>query len=310
MNERRFRHGAGVLPEPAPELALAHGLFSAQQAVAVGYSHTDITRMVRRGRWVRVSRGVLMTEGHAMTPDDELLFAQLQAGPSAVLVQRSAAGVFGWDLLTEAERPEIALPDRPRRTRSLIVRTVLAPADVMVVGLLRLTTPERTVLDLAARLPLTEAVVAVDSAFRSGLITPERAERGWRGRPRANGRAAARRTLDLASPLSGSVPETEMRLLISASGLPLPICQFEIWVGGELVARVDFAWVKQRLVLEVDGFAYHSDRSAFQHDRTRQNALIRAGWRVLRFTVDDIRLRPDEVVAQVRQALGEETPHE
>lgn len=292
-----------VLPEPDPELAVAHGLFSSQQAVAAGHSHADITRQVRRGRWVRVRRGVLMAVGHEMSDSDAVLLALLEAGPSAVLMRRSAARLFDWDLLTDPARAELALPDRPRRSRSLVFRTVLSPDDVVVVGLLRVTTPERTVLDLAALLPLREALVAVDGALRAG-VSADAVEAAWRAWPPCRRRTQARRVLDLASPLSGGVPETEMRLLLTQSQLPMPVCQFEVRVGGELIGRVDFAWVEQRLVLEVDGFAHHSDRSAFQRDRTRQNALIRAGWRVLRFTVEDVRLRPDEVVAEIRQALG------
>jgi hypothetical protein len=292
-----------VLPQPDPEIAVAHGLFSARQAVDAGYSHTDITRQVRRGRWVRVRRGVLMAVGHDMSGEDEVLLALLDAGPSAVLIRRSAARVYGWDLLVDPGRPELALHDRPRRSLGLVFRTVLPPDDVIVVGLLRVTTPERTVLDLAALLPATEAVVAVDAAYRAGVPT-EAVEAAWRSWPPCRRRAEARRTLELANPLSGSVPETEMRLLVVRSGLPMPVSQFEVWVDGELIGRVDFAWVEQRLVLEVDGFAYHHDRVAFQRDRTRQNALIRAGWRVLRFTVDDVRLRPDEVLAEIREALA------
>jgi very-short-patch-repair endonuclease len=70
------------------------------------------------------------------------------------------------------------------------------------------------------------------------------------------------------------------------------------------VARADFGWPEALLIAEIDGFGPHSSRSVFQRDRTRQNALVNAGWLVLRFTVDDIRLRPEMVVDVIRKALA------
>jgi very-short-patch-repair endonuclease len=57
------------------------------------------------------------------------------------------------------------------------------------------------------------------------------------------------------------------------------------------------------VLLEIDGREFHIGREPFQRDRTKQNALIRAGWWVLRFTVEDIRLRPAYVIAEIRHAL-------
>lgn len=58
-----------------------------------------------------------------------------------------------------------------------------------------------------------------------------------------------------------------------------------------------------RLIVEIDGFAFHSAGADFQRDRTRQNALVAAGWTVLRFTWADLTERPDHVVAVIRHAL-------
>ena len=66
---------------------------------------------------------------------------------------------------------------------------------------------------------------------------------------------------------------------------------------------LDFAWPAQRLIVEIDGREWHTGRDAFQRDRRRQNALIDAGWRVIRFTVDDVRLFPDYVIAEILWAL-------
>ena len=67
---------------------------------------------------------------------------------------------------------------------------------------------------------------------------------------------------------------------------------------------MDFCWVAERLVVEADGFAFHSDRAAYRKDRERMNALERLGWRVLRFTWEDVVRRPEYVVAAVGAVLA------
>ncbi len=293
-----------VLPEPPPELAVEHGLFSVRQALAAGSSRADITRNIRRQRWVRVEPGILMATGHQQAPLDPLLLAALRAGPGAVVARRSAASAFGWDLLDVPAMPEIIVPRRCTRSAKDLIRSDLRPDEVTVHGLLLVTTPDRTVLDLARILPTLEAVVAVDSAYRSGEVTPASSEVTWRDRRSLRGHRQARRVLDLASPLSGSVPESEFRVRVALSGLPLPLCQFVVTVDGRFVARVDFAWPDLRLIVEIDGFAYHSSPTALQNDHERLRALTRAGWRVLPYTADDVRKRPEDILEEIRAEVG------
>lgn len=77
------------------------------------------------------------------------------------------------------------------------------------------------------------------------------------------------------------------------------------WVRGYPVDHylLDFAFVVRRIAIEVDGWAWHSDVARFRHDRQRQNALVLAGWTVLRFTWHDLTQRPATVIAEIRAAL-------
>ena len=110
---------------------------------------------------------------------------------------------------------------------------------------------------------------------------------------------------ELVDPLSGSVLETLLRVLLHLAGLPAPETQHEVHeADGSFVARVDFAWPGARLVVEADGFAFHSDRAAYRSDRRRVNALERLGWRVLRPSWEDVRHHPEEVVRTVRACLA------
>jgi very-short-patch-repair endonuclease len=80
------------------------------------------------------------------------------------------------------------------------------------------------------------------------------------------------------------------------------------WRVGYVVAghELDIAFPARRVAIEIDGWAWHSDAQRFRHDRQRQNALVLAGWTVLRFTWYDLVQRPTQVVAQIRDALADE----
>jgi very-short-patch-repair endonuclease len=75
-------------------------------------------------------------------------------------------------------------------------------------------------------------------------------------------------------------------------------------VGGRVLAVVDVLFAAQRLVIEVDGWRTHGTRAAFQRDRATQNALVGAGYLVLRFTWTDLTQRPEHVVRTIRDALA------
>ena len=62
--------------------------------------------------------------------------------------------------------------------------------------------------------------------------------------------------------------------------------------------------VRRLVAIEIDGWAFHSDADTFRKDRARQNAIVLAGWTVLRFTWHDLTVRPSEVVADIRAALA------
>jgi very-short-patch-repair endonuclease len=86
-------------------------------------------------------------------------------------------------------------------------------------------------------------------------------------------------------------------------GIPTPATQY----GTK--PRVDFIWHEQRLVVEVDGWEAHRTRVAFQQDRTTTNALQLQGLVVLRYTHDDVTLRPRLVAAQVLSAGNFSSTH-
>jgi hypothetical protein len=185
-----------------------------------------------------------------------------------------------------------------------LFRRDLSADEVVTLGAIRVTSPLRTAIDVAADARLVEAVVAVDSALRLRQMTPGELRGEARVREAMPQHRKVLRVVGLVDALSGSVPESVARVLFHSSGLPLPQTQYVICSdNGTFLARVDFAWPDVWLVVEIDGFAWHSSESAFQSDRDRQNELELVGWTVLRFTAKDVRDRPDKVTETVRRAL-------
>jgi hypothetical protein len=108
----------------------------------------------------------------------------------------------------------------------------------------------------------------------------------------------------LLDPKSGSVLESLFRVLVITAGIRPPSTQFTVVDHGQEVGRFDFAWIAERLIVEIDGYAFHSSRDQFRQDRRRMNELERLGWRVLRFTWEDVVGRPEHVIAVVRHCLS------
>ncbi len=123
----------------------------------------------------------------------------------------------------------------------------------------------------------------------------------WHAHLRNKGRygsPAARRLLQAAEDNAHSEAE---RLLIRM----LRAAKITGWKANYPVAgyRVDVGFPKQKVALEVDGFAFHSDSEDFHQDRKRQNAIALAGWQVLRFTWLDLIEYPDRVIAEIERAI-------
>lgn len=164
----------------------------------------------------------------------------------------------------------------------------------------RTTTLHRTLLDLCLLLPPVEALAAMDMAFLATL-TDKRGLRRYadaiKGHP---GVARLKSLADLAAPAESPM-ETRLRWLIIKAGLPTPEVQVELHDdAGRFVGRADLYYRAAHLVIEFDG---GNHRERLVSDDRRQNALVGAGYRVLRFTASEVYSRPESVVAQVRAMI-------
>ena len=143
---------------------------------------------------------------------------------------------------------------------------------------------------------------AIVSAVQQGLTTPERLRACLARLGHVPGRRALAVAIEDVGGGSRSWLEARFRRLLRDAGLPLPVQNHPLVVGGRRV-WLDACYVDERIAIEVDGRAYHLMSEDWEDDLDRQNAIVLDGWLVLRFTARDIRERPDAVIAALRRAL-------
>jgi hypothetical protein len=227
-----------------------------------------------------------------------------QLGAGAVLSHETAARLHGIALHDDDGTERVTVP-RARHGKGVpgwhVHRSDVPSTDTEGRQGLRCTGAARTLADLARVQDHDKAVCAIDAALRERVVAEE--DLLPLAAIRGRGARGVRAAVAAADPKSGSVLETLLRLVIAEAGLPTPVSQYQVADHGHEVARVDFCWPDERLVVEADGYAYHSNREHYRRDRRRTNELARLGWRVLRFTWEDVVGRPEHVVALIRACL-------
>lgn len=281
-------------PSTVPD-ALTRRPFTVDEARLAG-----ITLTALRGKaWRRIGAGLYCWAG--MEVDRwAVLNAWNRRLPGAVFSGATAAWMHGLDFDPVAPIDvTVDVSSGVRSRQGLIARRAeLAPADVIEVRGLRATSAHRTLLDLCGDRPDVEALVAIDMALHAGLTNVIDLWR-YATEPR-RGATRLRRLTRLAEPAESPM-ETRLRWLLLDNGLPRPQVQVEIRDdSGSFLARADLAYVSAGLIIEFDG---GNHRERLISDDRRQNLLISAGFRILRFTSADIKNNPAVVVAQVRAAL-------
>jgi very-short-patch-repair endonuclease len=270
-----------------------------EQLLAAGWTPRMIRRAVQAGRLRPLFRGVFAVGHLALAREGWWMAALLASGDQAALSHSTAAAL--WRLRPSAVLPvEVTVTtQRGRKQRNITVhRTRLEPHEVMCLDGLRLTTPARTIVDLAARLkgrPLREVVERAQDLNR---FHPEEIRALAPGRP---GSRPLIDLLDLIQPDADNARGHLERLFLSVvrkARLPRPEVNHPI--AGK---RRDFVWPAHRLVVEVDGYQYHSTREAMRNDRRRDRELIALGYRPARFTFEDVAFEADHVANELTTLL-------
>jgi very-short-patch-repair endonuclease len=180
--------------------------------------------------------------------------------------------------------------------------TELPPDQIATRGDLPLTTAARTICDLAATDPLRDVESALAEARIHRLATDRQINAVIQRAPTRPGASIIRKLLEQEddSGYTRSKAERLLRDLIAKANLERPLFNEPL-----LGYVVDALWPRQRLIVEVDGYAYHRHRAAFERDRARDQQLIAAGYRVIRITWIQLRDRPIETITAIVKALAQ-----
>jgi hypothetical protein len=290
-----------------------HGVISVKQLRDNGISPRQIRTRMARGEWARVVHGVYRIGASQATWEAQLQAHLLAAGSDAVASHRTAAVLHGLEGFHRAT-PEISIP-RHRSYRHPAVK-VHRSNDLHLVSFetrdgLQVTSPVRTLLDLAGVVPPSKVHRALEDALRRDLVS-------WTGVTRClvaharHGRPGIAPLRSIVDKHRDEVVATEsgfeflVSCLLQEAGLPPPVPQHPVELAGRAF-RVDLAYPADKLAIELDG-SVHREKPTFETDRPRQNALILAGWTVLRYTWGFYVRRSSTLVSEVRAAIGENSP--
>ncbi|WP_040509050.1 type IV toxin-antitoxin system AbiEi family antitoxin domain-containing protein [Gordonia soli] len=277
-------------------IARHDGVFSTSEASACEITSSALHRMVRSGLVTTAVRGVYRMSDRPVDARMRCRMSVLAAGSGAALVGGAAAWWHG--LVTVEPTTVRVIAPRGRHAAPIDGAQVwhrdVDPRDLTVIDGLRVTGLPLTVLDAAVDI----GVSVMDRALQRGSVTlmqldeTQRRNRGRRGSPRARAMVAA------MSEGARSVAERQATALLRSAGISgwrcnHPTCGYVI----------DITFPDLKVAVEIDGFAFHSDPVAFQHDRRRHNTLIANGWIVVHFTWQDVTQRPQQVLAHIRAAL-------
>lgn len=282
------------------------GVLTPRFLASAGITPRQAQRKVTNGEWLRVHPGVYRV---AATPPTfaAAATAALAALPNASLSHRSGGAVHCLDAAWEDELVELTTPVGTHHSLAgcRIHQRDLPSHHVTIRNGWRVTTVERTLIDLGAVVPSKRLRTVIEDALVARRTTFPRVESTFgelakRGRP---GIARVRRVLcDIdGSPPAESELERRFLALLRRNGLSQPLRQrvFE-WQDAEK-ARVDFWYPAHDLIVEVDGRGFHARTAAFERDRRRDQLALMAGVRTVRFTHRQVTKERDLVVEVVRR---------
>lgn len=279
------------------------GVLSLTELRQCGLSPRAIAMRVLNGRLHPIHREVYAVGHPALSLEGMFLAAVKACGDRAVLSHFSAAALWGmaeWD----ERRPEVTVLQagtrlrpglRVHRTQTLGVRDVRRESGI------RVTSPERTLIDVAAQLnyrALRRLVRQAQSLRLLGLR--QLTEAMNRLGPRRGSRNLSRLLATSAAPTRSELEDIVLDLILRG-GLARPAINVPLLLNGRRLVP-DFRWPEQRLVVEADGAAWHDHKLAREDDAERQALLEAHGERVVRVTWEQAIAHPGQVLARIRAA--------
>ncbi len=239
-----------------------------------------------------LTRGQLRWNYTALHPDvyvskdaDHSLLLRTQAAalwvPDGVIAGRAAAALHGTQWVGPGTPVELIGASRRPGAGVIVREERIADHEIMRLGDLTVTAPERTALDLARHLPRTQAIGHLDALVAATGVEPDAVLTLAEDHRGARGIRRARLLLPLVDAGAQSPRESWLRLLLIDGGFPRPTTQIPV-SDGCTTAFVDLGWEEPQIGLEYDGDQHRSDRRQFVRDIGRHEMLSRLGWLMIR----------------------------
>ena len=264
---------------------------------AIGLAPSTISDRCRTGKLIREHVGVYSV-GHRQTSPLALADAAVLAcGVRAALSHDSAAALYG--LRRWPPIPEVISALQHRRPGICTHRSAtLTRADITVRHGIRVTTPARTIADIAPRLTDQQLIRAIHEARRNRDLPPYALSRLLARSPRAT------RLVDPGEPPSESALDDAFRAMLSRFHVPAP--EYQADFHGH---RVDGIYWRQRLIVELDGERDHGQWDRIERDHVRDVLALEYGFQTIRITWRMLTEHPRRLARQLRRILEQREPH-
>ncbi|MGO9972889.1 MAG: type IV toxin-antitoxin system AbiEi family antitoxin domain-containing protein [Solirubrobacteraceae bacterium] len=281
-------------------LARRHGgHVTHEQLLALGLGKQAIRYRAGIGQLIRVYRGVYAVGRLPTTRRDQAAGALLACGPSAVLSHRSAAAL--WSITDTWPLPLELSTTIDRRPTGLRVHVVcsLSRTEITHHHGLRVTTPARTILDLAPHTPARRLTRIINDLRLERRLTIDALRDLTERHARHPGTRFVKPLIaEDRGPTRSELEDTFQRL-IDTYDLPRAILNTAI--GGY---EVDAYFPDERLIVELDGYEVHKTRHTFESDRARDAELLAShGIPTIRLTYRRMTQRPDHEAANLKRIL-------
>jgi hypothetical protein len=276
-----------------------HGNVARRQLLAAGIAEGWIERRIAKGSLIPVFPGVYRVGHAAPSMEADYMAAVLACGDGAELAGRAAACLLGLIRGIPAPEPEVIARNQ-RRIAGITIHRERAgdPRDRMTWKEIPVTTPARTLVDLAASFSDGALARAVHQAGVLHRTQPDEIEEVLQRKPNAKGAATLRHILWGHGGLILSKLEKAFIRLLEANRLPLPLTNR--LAGGRLV---DCRWPEHKLTVELDSYRYHRSRHAWEQDRMRERQAYARGDQFRRFTWGDVVEHPRPTLDELRAVL-------
>jgi very-short-patch-repair endonuclease len=286
-----------------------HGVFAVQHLRDLDVAAHERKYRLASGRWASLHERVYRIVGTPLTWRGQVLGACWAGGDRAAASHRTAAEL--WELPgRRTGLVEITCPRWGRAQHAGLVvheSRVIDRSDVTVVDGIPVTTPERTLFDLAGVVGPITLDLAVENALRKNLTSVDALQTVLTRLARRGRAGTVRFRAAVVAHGDGARTESEAERLVlrllAKHGLPEPVSQFEIRDhDGRVVARADFAYPDHKIAIEYDSYEHHTGRTALVRDSARRNAVVALGWVPIAATAKDLRTGGSQLATDIRQA--------